>query len=68
MDRDIRAGAIVLGFGFFGVIFSAMLYIMYERGIYVDEMLSASFPIAELMTVIVILFLLIGVVVAMLKS
>lgn len=69
MDSDMRAGATVLGFGFFGIIVSMILYTLNDRGIFVDEWLqSATFDITELMIVVVILFLVLGVVVAMFRS
>lgn len=69
MDSELRAGVIVLGSGFFGVVLAAILYVLHERGTFVDEWTqSATFNITELMVVVIILFLIIGVLVAMLKS
>ena len=57
----------VFGCGMIGVILSMITYEMNTRGLLIDEYITGTILITDVMAVIIIMFLLIGVLIAMLK-
>lgn len=68
MNRDFRMVALIVGCGLVGVLFAAIEQIMYEQGVIVDEFISGSIALPDLMAITIIIFLLVGVILAAVKS
>ena len=64
MDRDVRAGVTAMFCGFVGVIMAAIEYTLWEEGILLDEFVTGSITIADLMAITIVIWLIIGVIVA----
>lgn len=67
MDRDSESFMIVFVFGMVGVIIAFILEQLDTRGILIDAFITGSIIITDLMVVVIMLFLLIGVVLAVLR-
>jgi hypothetical protein len=66
-SRDFDAMMIVVIMGCLGVILAFIEYVLYSRGILRDEIVTGSVTISNLMACTVILFLLVGMVLASLR-
>ena len=64
MDRDVRAGVTVMFCGFAGIILAAIEYTLYEEGVLIDEFVTGSITIADLMAITIVIWLIIGVIIA----
>jgi hypothetical protein len=64
MDRDSASGVKVFACGCIGVIMAMILQAMYDRGIVVDEFVTGTIQLWEVMALVIIVWLLIGVLVA----
>lgn len=64
MDTDVRAAIYVLGCGLIGIILAAMEKIMYDEGIIIDEFVTGSITLPDLMAFTIIIWLIIGVILA----
>jgi len=64
---DYKAFMTILGFGMLGVIFAGILKALYDNGIVVDEMITGSITITDLMTFLVLVWTIIGVMIALLR-
>ena len=65
---EVKVFLIVFVFGLAGLVNSAIFYVLYERGIMIDEFIVGSITIGELMTVILIPWILCGIIVALLMA
>jgi len=64
MDSDTRFVATIFGTSFVGIILSMILYEMNTRGIIIDEFITGTIVINDLILIVNILFLLVGVMLA----
>jgi len=64
MDKDVRVGVVTMAIGFLGVIIAAIENSLYTDGILIDEFITGSVTIADLMSVTIIIFLIAAVVYA----
>ena len=64
LDRDVKAGVTTMLGGFVGIIFAAIEYTLYEEGILIDEFVTGSITIADLMAITIVIWLIIGVIIA----
>ena len=64
MDRDVRAGVTAMFCGFVGIILAAIEYTLYIEGILIDEFITGSVTIADLMAITIVIWLIIGVIIA----
>ena len=67
VDRDVQCGLLVFGSGMIGIIFAGILKALYDRGIVIDEMITGSITITDVMGITILLWLLIGVMIAVLR-
>lgn len=68
MDADLKPGLIVMFCGFAGVIFAFIENVLYTKGILIDEFISGTVSIADLMTLTIVLWILIGIIIGVAKS
>ena len=59
-----KTAVIPFVFGILGVIFSMILKTLYDDGIVVDEMITGTITISDLMMMVVVLFFVVGVIIA----
>lgn len=64
MDKDVRVGIVTMAIGFMGILIAAIVNILNTEGIMVDEFITGSVTITDLMSVIVIIFMVCAVVYA----
>lgn len=64
MDKDVRAGVTAMFCGFAGIIMAAIEYTLYEKGIVIDEFVTGTVTIADLMALTIITWLIVGVIMA----
>lgn len=62
MGRENKSLVILLGFGVFGIVLSGLVGYLYDQGVVIDEIATASTPIAEIQAAIIIFFLAVGIV------
>jgi len=67
MDSDMQAVLAIMGCGFVGVIFAAILKILNDQGTMIDEFITGTITITDLMAIVIIIFLLVGVIIAVVK-
>jgi len=68
MDRDMQTVLAIVGGGFVGIIFAAIEKILYEQGTIIDEFITGTISITDLMAITIIIWLLVGVIIAVVKS
>jgi hypothetical protein len=64
MDKDTSAGVKVFGCGMIGLILAMIWQTLYTNGVVVDEFVTGTIQSWEVMALIIIVWLIIGVVVA----
>ena len=67
MDRDVRLGVQTMALGLAGVIIAAIEYTLYDAGILLDEFVSGTISISDIMAVTIIIWLLIAVIFSVIK-
>ena len=67
-DGDTSSGRLFLLTGIVGVFFSSLFYELNEDGIWIDEIVTASFTITDLQIVIILFFILIGIIIGLIKK
>jgi len=67
MDEDVKTGIIVIMFGMAGIVTAGIEQSLYTRGILIDEYITGTIAIADLMTITILLWILFGIVIAVLK-
>ena len=67
MGSETRTGIIVFCFIMAGVIMAAILETLYTNGIMIDEFITGTITISDLMAMTIIIWLLVGVIVAVAK-
>lgn len=66
--KDFEALVIVLIFGVLGVICAMIIYELDARGILIDEFITSSITVTDLQAFVIIVWLIVGVLVAAIKS
>ena len=66
--EDFEVLIIIVIFSVIGIIMAMFLKTLYDLGIIVDEFVSETITINELMAIVIILFLVVGVVIAATKK
>ena len=66
--RAYEAAVTTIGIGFIGVLVAYIFYYLNDKEIWVDQMITASTPIQEIMAIIIVIFLLVGVLLAAMRS
>lgn len=67
MDKDVVSALVVMLFGLGGIITAGLEEALYDKGILIDEFITGTITIADLMTITVILWILVGMIVAVMK-
>lgn len=67
-DSKAPKGSCVLFAGFAGVIYAFIMKSLYDNGILVDEFIGGSITMPDLMTMIVILWILIGMIMEVVRA
>ena len=62
MAREMRMVLTVAGCGFIGIIIAAIFKVLHDKGTVIDEFITGSITLPELMALVIILFLLVGVI------
>jgi len=68
MNKSVSAGIVVMLMFFGGIIIAFIEYALYTNGILIDEYVTGTITIGDVMAVTIIMFALIGVVIAVAKS
>ena len=66
--RAYDAAVTTIGMGVIGVFVAYIFWYLNDEGIWVDQAITASTSITEIMAIIIIIFLLIGVILAAMRS
>jgi len=66
--RAYDAAVITIGFGCLGIFMAYIIWYLNANLIWVDQYITANTPIAEIMAVIIIIFILVGVLLAAMRS
>lgn len=64
MDTDIKAALYMLGCGLIGILLAAIEYILYMQGTIIDEFVTGTITLPEIMAMTIIIWLIIGAVLA----
>lgn len=67
MNKDMYPGIIVMLFGFAGVILAAIEKAMYDEGLIIDEFITGSITLPDVMALTIILWIIIGIIVVMVR-
>ena len=67
MGRDVASAIIVILFGLGGIVTAGIEEALYDKGVLIDEFITGSVTIADLMSITVIVWLLVGIIVAVVK-
>lgn len=66
--RAYDAAITTIGFGAIGIFVAYIFWYLDNEGIWVDQAITASTGIEEIMAIIIIIFLLVGVILAAMRS
>ena len=67
MDEDISSALVVILFGLGGIITAGLEETLYNRGVMIDEFISGTISIADLMAITILIWILLGIVIAVIK-
>lgn len=67
MDRDVQSAVVVVLFGVGGILTAGFEKALYDKGVLIDEFITGTISLPDLMTITIILWLLVGVIVAVMK-
>lgn len=62
--RNISPAVVVMGFGFLGVILAFIEKTLFDRGVMVTALATAGLAITDVMTISIVIFILIGIIIA----
>lgn len=68
MNPDLKPGIIVMFMGFAGLVLAAIEYVLYDEGVLVNDVTTLFGGLTAIMTLTVVLFLLVGTIIAMVKA
>lgn len=66
--RAYDAAVTTIGLGALGIFVAYIFYYLEDNGIWIDQFTTATAPIEEVMAIIIIIFLLVGVIIAAMRS
>ncbi len=66
--RGFGAAMSTIGIGTIGIFLAYAIWYLDDKGIWIDQYISAGAPIEEVMAIIVIIFLLVGVIIGAMRS
>ena len=66
--REYEAAVTTIGVGFIGVLVAYIFWYLNDKEIWIDQMITTATPIEEIMTIIIVIFLLVGVLLAAMRS
>lgn len=66
--KEMNRGLIVACFGVMGIIFAAILKMLYDGGTGVDALANMEITITEAMVITIVIFTLVGIILAVAKS
>jgi len=66
--REYEAVVTVIGTGIIGIFVAYIIWYLNDNSIWVDQYITTNTPIQEIMAVIIIIFLLVGVIMAAVRS
>ena len=66
--RAYEAVVTTVGMGLIGMMVAYIIWYLNDKGIWIDQYISVGAPIAEVMAIIIIIFLLVGVLIAGMRS
>lgn len=65
--RAYDSAVITIGFGTLGIFIAYIIWYLNDNSIWVDQYITANTPIQEIMAMIIIIFILVGVLLAVMK-
>lgn len=68
LDRDVRMGVTIMACGFIGIVFAGLEKLLYDKGVIIDEFITGSIALTDLMAITIIMWLLIGGIIAVVTS
>ena len=66
--RAYEAVVTTVGMGLIGMMVAYIIWYLNDKGIWIDQYISVGAPIAEVMAIIILIFLLVGVLIAGMRS
>ena len=65
--KAYEAAMTTIGLGALGIFVAYIVWYLNDNGIWVDQFVTASAPIQEVMAIVIVIFLLVGVLIAAMK-
>ena len=66
--RSYEAAVVTIGLGSMGIFMAYIVWYLNDNSIWVDQYITANTPIQEIMAIIVVIFTLVGVLIAAMRS
>lgn len=66
--KTYEAAMTTIGVGTIGIFIAYIFWYLNDKGIWVDQYITAATPIQEVMAVIIVIFLLVGVLIAAMRK
>ena len=66
--RSYEAAVTTIGMGLLGAMIAYIMWYLNDKGIWIDQYISVGAPIQEVMAIIIIIFTLVGVLIAAMRS
>ena len=66
--RAYEAAVVTIGLGSMGIFIAYIVWYLNDNSIWVDQYITANTPIQEIMAIIVVIFTLVGVLIAAMRS
>lgn len=63
-----EAAMTTIGIGTLGIFIAYIIWYLDDKGIWIDQYVSVGAPIQEVMAIIIIIFILVGVIIAAMRS
>ena len=68
MNENMRMFMTITGVGVVGAVIAAILNVLNDAGILIDEFITGNITMPELMAIVIIIFVLVGVILAVVKG
>jgi len=62
------AAVTTIGIGTLGIFVAYIIWYLNDKGIWIDQYVTAGAPIQEIMAIIIVIFILVGVIIAAMRS
>ena len=66
--RSYEAAVVTIGLGSMGIFMAYIVWYLNDNSIWVDQYITSNTPIQEIMAIIVVIFTLVGVLIAAMRS